>query len=58
MRVLLLLLGDLSEACEKGKKKKFEKEPKGERKRGLKQKKMRQRRQENKEMIKTKERGE
>ena len=54
--MLLLLLGDRSETCEKGKEKKFEKEPKGERKRGLKQKKMRERRQENKEKVKTKER--
>ena len=54
MRVLLLLLGDLSETFEKGKEKKFEKEPKRERQRGLKQKKVRERRRENKERVKTK----
>ena len=57
-RVFLLLLGDLYETCEKGKEKKFEREPKEQRKRGLKQKKMRERRRENKERVKTKEREE
>ena len=55
--MLLLLFGDLSETCEKGKEK-FEREPKEQRKRGLKQKKMRERRQENQEKVKTKEREE
>ena len=55
--VLLLLLGDLSKTCEKGKEKKFEREPKDQRKRGLKQKKMRERRRENKEGQNQRKRG-